>query len=257
MRTKTVAWLMATLIAGVPAAAKADQDEPIAPDRPGFLVSSATVGANRLHLEFGLAYERDKNADGKSRAWATPISLRYGLADHVELRLEGDAYTRRRNSGESGQDGLADLALGLKWRDGGADAATAWWFNLDLPSGSSGFRGEGLRPAAYRVAEWVIDHTSGLAAMAGVKYDRDTRGSFWSGAVGMAYSRKLSERVGVAAAIEGQQFAGARHGGNVVDLNLSVGYLADKDIQYDMALTFGLNDHTPDLAWTVGASLRF
>lgn len=236
------------------ATARAETEEPLVPDRPGFLVSSATVGADRLHVEFGLAYERDRQPGLKRQTWTTPLSLRYGLDDDLELRWESDDYTRQREGGLAARKGISDMSLGLKWRD---DVDSAWWLSVELPTGSREFKTVGLRPALYRVLEWPLSKDSALALMPGIKYDRDDAGHYWSGALAGAYSRQWNERIGMAVALEGQQLASARHGGNLVDLNLALTYLVSKDCLLDAAASFGLNDHTPDLALTLGVSLRF
>ncbi|MBI5937003.1 MAG: transporter [Betaproteobacteria bacterium] len=229
------------------------------------LVSSTTVGDGRLHIEAGVNFEQDRRGILKSRAWTTPVALRYGIGDDLELRLESDAYTRQREGGTGAagkQSGYADAALGIKWRDRNADAAkgtaaTAWWLSVELPSGSRDFKGDGTRPALYRVMEWALSEDDGVALMPGIKYDRDVDGYFWSGALAGSYARRLNDRLGVAVALEGKQLAGPRHGGNVVSTTASLAYLLDKDSQIDTGVSFGLNEHSPDFAWTAGLSVRF
>lgn len=241
----------------------AEPEAALVSDRGGFLVSSATVGDGRLHVEAGVNFERDKRGALKSRVWTTPASLRYGIGDDLEVRLESDAFTRQREGGtgaDGKQSGFADAAFGIKWhdvRDGTAIDSAAWWLSMELPSGSRDFKGDGLRPALYRVMEWALSETDGLALMPGIKYDRDASGHFWSGALGGAYNRTLSERVGASLAIEGKQLAGPRHGGNVVTSTISLAYLLNKDTQLDTGASFGLNEHSPDFAWTAGVSVRF
>lgn len=241
----------------------AEPGEALVSDRGGFLVSSTTVGDGRLHVEAGVNYERDRRGTLKSRVWTTPASLRYGIGADMELRLESDAFTRQREGGTGAagkQSGFADAAFGIKWHD--ADAAegapsAAWWLSVELPSGSRDLRGDGPRPALYRVMEWTLSETDGLALMPGIKYDRDATGHFWSGALGGAYNRTLSDRAGLSLAIEGKQLAGARHGGNVVTSTVSLAYLLNKNVQLDTGASFGLNEHSPDFAWTAGLSVRF
>lgn len=244
-------------------AGQARAENAISADRPGLLLSSSTVGDGRYQIELGAGYRRDKHGSLKSQGWTTPAVLRYGLTDDFEIRLESEAFTCLHDDDRgfvTKQSGFADTVLAVKWhdRDGAAgQAAGAWWLGLALPSGSRDLKGAGVRPALYRVMEWELSEAEGLALMPGIKYDRDNIGHFWSGALGAAYSRKWSERLGMAVALEGQQLARARHGGNVADLNLAFSYLVSKDLVLDAATSFGLNEHTPDLAVTVGLSQRF
>ena len=262
MNERCTALLLSGLLIAM--AGQAQAEDEISADRPGLLLSSSTVGEGRYQIEVGANYQRDKQGGLRTQAWTTPAVLRYGVSDDLELRLESDAFTRLREDDRgllTKQSGFADTVLAVKWHDRDGDAklgqaSTAWWLSVELPSGSRDLKGDGLRPALYRVMEWELSEADGVAVMPGIKYDRDSVGHFWSGVLGAAYSRKWSDRLGMAVAWEGQQLASARHGGKVVDLNLAFTYLASKDWLLDAAASFGLNDHTPDLAVTLGLSLR-
>lgn len=260
-----LAVLAASIISLAAQSSEVWAEDALVPDRPGLLVSSQTVGLGRTHLELGANYERNQTGTQKIRVWTAPVSLRYGIGDEFELRLESDTFTHQRenDAGVAGKmDGVADVAVGFKWRVkdfevGSSMPAMAWWFSADLPTGGQDLRGSGVRPALHLTMEWPLSEMTGIGFMPGLKYDRDDSGRYWSGVVGVAYSRQWSERLGSVLALEGQQLATTRHGGNIVDLNLSLTYLVDKDIQMDAAAGFGLNERSPDIAMTVGVSLRF
>src|ERR1044072_3854672 len=75
--------------------------EQIAADRPGIADGSQTVGRGTFQLELG--WERDHFAD--SRAWSTPLLLRYGVSAPVELRVESQGFT---------SEGWAPPSIGVK-----------------------------------------------------------------------------------------------------------------------------------------------
>src|SRR5262245_3091965 len=75
-------------------ATAARAEEPIATDRPDFVESADVVGDGRFQIETGLSYERSRANGQTSRGRATPLLLRYGVGDTLELRLETDGLLR-------------------------------------------------------------------------------------------------------------------------------------------------------------------
>ncbi|MBX7088663.1 MAG: hypothetical protein K1X70_19675 [Leptospirales bacterium] len=70
--------------------------EPISPDRPGLVNSPDTVGSGTLQIEVG--GQRDRYFSGSELDYTArgPFTIRYGLGDSFEFRLEGDGYTAAR-----------------------------------------------------------------------------------------------------------------------------------------------------------------
>lgn len=257
--------LLPVLLACLLGSARAD-DEPIATDRPDFVESSDVVGKGRVQIETSLAWERDRQGGVKARLSSTPTLLRVGVADDWELRLETDGRLRLKADGAGlsvRERGWSDLSFGVKWhqRDGNEDAGTpglGWLFHLDADTGSGPFRGAGVRPSLRMVAEWEFAGGWSLGVMPGVYRDRDEDGRHFTGGILAAVlGKSINDRTRVFVELSGAQLAAARHGGSVTTLDAGVAYLVSKDVQVDAAISRGLNRNAPDLAWTVGVSMRF
>jgi len=243
-------------------------DDAISTDRPDFVESSAVVGAGRYQIETGLGFERNKDAGLKLRSTSTPTLLRLGINETMEFRVETDGYVRARAQDlASGsvlrERGMSDVSLGLKWHTQDGDEArgkpaTAWLFHVDLDSGSPAFRGQGLRPSVRFVAEWELADDWSVGVMPGLVLDKNADGKRFSSGilavtVGKGWTDKLHSFVELAA----QQITSSKNGGSVLTFDVGAAYAITNDVQVDVALSRGLNKYTPDLAWTVGLSVRF
>jgi hypothetical protein len=248
--------------------AVAHADEGIVTDRPDFVESSAVVGAGRFQIETGFASERNK-ADGfKTTLTSTPTLLRIGINERWEFRVETDGYARlRARDLASGavvrERGMSDTSLGLKWHMQDGDEATgqpamAWLFHADLDSGARAFCGNGVRPSVRAVAEWDLPDAWSVGLMPGLLLDRNAAGRrFAAGILAVTVGKDWSDRFHSFVELAGQQLASTRNGGTVLTFDLGGAYALTNSVQLDMALSRGLNKNTPDLAWTVGLSLKF
>jgi hypothetical protein len=249
--------LLAALV--LSSAAWAEDDE-IATDRPDFVESSNVVGKGRFQIETSLAWERDKVDGVRIKGRATPTLLRLGVSDNLELRVETDG--RVRVSGPGGSvSGTADTAVGVKWHvadAAGGSPSMALLFHADLDSGSRAFRGQGTRPSVRLVAEWEFAGDWSAGVMPGVFQERNEEGRKYTGLIASAVVGKgLSEQWRVFAEIAASQIASKKNGGNVATLDLGTAYLVTPTAQLDFAVQRGLNRNSPDLAWTVGFSIKF
>jgi hypothetical protein len=131
----------------------------ISGDRPGFLNSSSLVPLGRLQLETGLGFARGGTPD----TLTTPVALRYGLRDELELRASSSGWNRADEQGAPDERGWGGLTLGVKAplpRDfadldlRGVDSV-AWFGELTLPTGT--FAPDARTPAATlgAVASWT------------------------------------------------------------------------------------------------------
>ena len=246
------------------AAGQALADEPIATDRPDFVESSNTVGAGRWQLETSLAWERDREDGITGEAWATPTLLRIGLGEHWEARFETDGFIDARLRGpalDERSDGLADLAVGLKYHvpgsgDGGGPSQ-AWLFHLDLPSGDRDLRGEGVRPSVRWVGEWGLTDTVGLGVMPGVILEDGGDGDYVAGIFGVVVGKAWTDDFRSFAELALPHIASSDDGGTEAYLDLGSAWLLGRDAQLDVALSHGLNERSVDLALTVGLSVRW
>lgn len=64
--------------------------EPISPDRPGPVNSPDTVGPSTLQIEIGGQRDRHFSDSELDYRASSPFSIRYGLGESFELRVESD-----------------------------------------------------------------------------------------------------------------------------------------------------------------------
>lgn len=241
-------------------------EESIVTDRPDFVESSDVVGAGRFQIETSIAWERSKRDGVTSKTRSTPTLLRIGLSDSWEFRIETEGSMSSKLSGpgfSESASGWADTALGFKWHQQDGDEASGkpgmgWLFHVDVDSGSSAFRGQGLRPSVRFVAEWDLPSGMSLGVMPGIFVERNDEGQRYTAALLSAVvGKQLAEKLRGFAELSARQIASKRNGGNVLTLDGGLAYLLSNDAQVDVAVSRGLNKNTPDWQWTVGLSLRY
>lgn len=252
--------LLLLLIFGASAfAPSARAEEEISTDRPDFVESSDVVPKDAAQLELGLSYERD-NGVGLVRTLTTPTLFRYGIGSGLEVRVETDGFTTRKT--DFTERGFSDLSLGVKWhaRDGDASTnrpALAVLLHADLPSGSSAFRGEGVRPSLRGVAEWDVGTATSIGVMPGIVYDQSTQHRFWSGILATTMSTQLAEKWHGFVEIAAQQIAHTDDGGNTITFDTGLTYLLRNSLELDCAVFHGLNNAAPDWTFEAGLSIRW
>lgn len=257
---KPTAILAATIFPLCVAGAHAQDD--IESDRPDFVESSKVVGKGRFQLETGPLFERDRSEAGRERTLSTPTLLRFGVADTVELRVETDGRMVRHVS-EDGrrttETGYADTALGVSWHalDAGAGRPSVGVLLFaELDSGSRAFRGEGVRPSLRVVGEWELPNEVTLGVMPGIGVERDENGRYRYGMLGIVAEKEFGERWRGFVEVALPHIARGRHGGTEASFDVGAAYLLSKDVQLDAMLSRGLNSRTPDMAFTIGLSIR-
>lgn len=263
----TLAALSALLLAAP--AAHAAGDDAIQPDQPGIVESSSTVGKGRALLETGIGYQRDKSDGVRSRLASTPTLLRFGFADDWEFRVETDGYQRLRATDATGTtraSGWADTALGLKWHVQDSDGdkrqpGLAWLLNVDMDSGSSAFRGQGLRPSLRLTAEWDLPNDWSAGLIGGLYRDRREAdaggGHYVGGLLGASLGWPINERWKGYVELAGDQLASTRNGGRSISAGTGVTWLLDRRLQLDASLNRGLTKQTADWVLGLGVSIGF
>jgi hypothetical protein len=237
----------------------------ISTDRPDFVEASTTVGAGRFQFETSLAFERNSGSGTTSKLWSAPTLLRFGVGERWELRLESGVFARERVEtplGDSTEEGLTDTAVGAKWhvRPAGTDGkipSIGMLFHVDVDSGDSEFRGEGLRPSVRVVGEWELPHDLAFGVMSGLIYDQDDSGRFTAGILGVVLARGWTEKLRSFVEVSFPQIASDDHGGNVITYDVGAAYLLSPTWQVDAAVIVGANDDSPDTGFTVGLSALF
>jgi len=238
----------------------------ISTDRPDVVESSDVVGRGRVQIETGLQSERDVDGGITTRTRTTPTLLRIGIQDALELRIETDGRTLARSEApgaSSGRVGWADVAFGVKWHVQDGDEAQglpgmAWLLHLDADTGSSAFRGQGIRPSLRFVGEWDLPHEMSVGVMPGLVMDRNADGKrFVAGILAVTLGKVWTPAWRTFVELAGQQIASKSNGGSVVTFDAGATYLVNDSLQLDVSLSRGLTRESPDFAWGVGVSLRF
>jgi len=232
-------------------------DEGIITERPSFVDSSQTMGLGQLQIETGVQDEKDH---GSVNTWTIPTLLRCGLAEDWEMRFENDVYQRSNAETSHYVDGWSNLVVGVKHHIGGdqdGGVASAWFAEVELPTGDTPFRGRGARPSARWVTEWDLPANYSFAVMPGLKYDSGDNGRFVSGSFGATLSKNFSEATQAFVELASQQIAKSADGGTQVSFDAGIQYRIGKNVQIDSAIFFGLNGRTPDTTATVGVSTRW
>ena len=231
--------------------AAAEPDSWISTDRPDFVDSPEPVGKGRVQLETGFLQSKESRA--------TPLLLRVGVADDLELRLESDGRLTDRSDPARAR-GWGDAALSFKWqlREGeGSAPSLGLIMQADFATGSHGFRGNGTRPSFRVPVEWDLPQDWSLGVMPGYYLDRDERGRHVStGMFGVTVAKSLGERAYTFVELATPRIARARDGGSTASFDFGGGYSPTRDLHLDAGVMLGLNRRTPDLAFTVGLSVR-
>jgi len=245
------AWLVATL-----AWASEDVLLTVEPDRPDISNSTHTVPVRALQVELGLEYARTHN-DPSERRLALQTTLRTGLSDRLEVRLDGTPLVRLREA--SDDLGLGDIAPGLKYR-------------IFEPPHGQGWPSLGIQPfvkiptARVPIGSGRLD--AGLLALADQDLPGEMQLTVNAGliVVGQPHGALLQ---GLASASLSREFWGRlspflemffasreeRDGHDTVGLDTGVVYLVTRRVALDAAAEMTINRRRPDYALRTGVSL--
>lgn len=248
MNTRRLLILVAvTCAAGAPARA----GDPVNPDRPGASNGPLTVGDQQLQLELG--GNVFGGIDGASGIYTLPLTLRYGIGDTAEVRLESDTLTFQ------GQDeGVGDLFLGTKVTFRPTNPSLGVMARLRLPTGSRAFSQDGITPDLTFLGTIELAPGWTLEANALVAIPRDPIGdgrfAQWTWAATASYA--LNPKVSVFAELASLG-PGAPGDPRQTEADAGVAYLVNDDLMVDVDLIVGLSKSAPDWGATMGFSKRF
>jgi hypothetical protein len=137
---------VALMVAGAPAFAAADDDEPSAvPYRPSVSTPAALSAPGWLEVEGGYTHSRDDSSQRDS----VPVTLKLAFTPDWGVRVTADAWARARDDGGASASGYGDTGVVLKRRFAVDDASA---FGLEagvlLPTAHRGL-GSGSGKADY------------------------------------------------------------------------------------------------------------
>ena len=160
--------------------------------------------------------------------------------------------------GELTTNGVADFALGAKWAffapETGNAPSMAVLGHADLPTGSSDFRGAGMRPSIRISAEWALPGDWGIGIMPGVIYDQTGGNRFTSGIFGAVVGKGLTDSLRTFIELAFDQMAGGQFGGTSGYIDYGITFLLNPRWQLDAAFALGITDQAPDSGFTFGLS---
>lgn len=263
-RRVQAAMLVLCTLGALPLAQAGEED--IDTDRPDFVESPRVVGKGYFQIETSVARQTSRNDGVKTTITSTPTLFRFGIHDHWEARVETDGrlWGRAESRGVTvTANGWADTSLGLKWQLQKGDETSGkpgigLLFHADLDSGSSQYRGNGVRPSIRGVAEFEFAAEVALGIMPGLVFDKNAQDQrFTAGLLGIVLSKGWSEQWRSFVELSLPQIASAKNGGNIATLDAGAAYLLNKHTQIDFAVSRGLNKNTPDWSLGAGFSIKF
>jgi len=257
-------WKLVAVFALLASWSVATADEgpgPIETDRPDLTNSVKTVPPGAVQIETGVAYARRSIAASEAeRRLAIEATLRVGLTDRLEVRLDGEPLVRLRGDGDD--TGSGDVAVGLKYRF--ADSREGRWVPgvgaqpfVKLPVARAPIGSEkpdfGLVALASFDLPWDIglDVNAGVAAVGQSSPSGYLLQALASASLGRALTERLSGLVEVFFASRDQREARDRAG-----LTAGVVYRMAWRIALDAAVVTSLAGPVPDYTLRAGVSIR-
>lgn len=242
------------------AAAANDEADVIQPDRAGAAASAATARPGEIDLELGVQYAHERMSGSPAeRRFSVEAALRVGLAERLEIAVEGEPLVRLR--GPEDDTDAGDVTLSLKYRfhappAGSRLAAMAVQPFVKLPlaqppvgSGETDF---GLLALAGFELPWRLglDLNAGLAAVG--------QPDGWL--LQALLAAGLSREVGRGFTLFTDLFYASRDeraGRDGLGLDAGVIWTATRDLAFDASVVTSLAGAGPDWAVRAGVSVRF
>ena len=226
----------------------------ISGDRPGFLNSSTLVPLGGTQIETGLSFARG----GAPDLVTTPVALRYGLRDDLELRASTSGWNRADEQGAPDESGWGPLTLGVKapldrhFADldlTHADSA-AWVAEVTLPTGtfapdstSPVFNLSGVASWTPAQSAWQCCGTAGLTWAPGQD----------SLVLDLALSGTLPLGGPTSLYLESGYFPGLHTESDPLFVGAGLIALPSTDVQLDLTFDLGLGEASG--SWTAGVGL--
>jgi outer membrane putative beta-barrel porin/alpha-amylase len=238
----------------------------INPDRPGIADGSRVILPTQLQLEIGLQHER-RRAGGDVRKATTfvPILIRFGIAERIEARVEGNSLTSTRTSGADSPStrvtGYSPLSVGAKYQIYDSHGENRRSFGLIgrvfLPTGSSDFRNDRYTGDIRFAADWDFAPMLSLNPNLGVARQEDGQGrTFVATLSALTLNYSPTERINPFVDV-GTQAPEAPGGAAAVVLDGGLAYIIGRDLQLDVSAGRGVHGSTPPRPFiAVGLSVR-
>jgi hypothetical protein len=238
---------LAILLAASCAASARD----MAPDRPDTTESPYTVMPGTYQVESTLwGYSRD----GSLTTWSLAESnLKTGLTEDIDMHLVLRPWIKE----EGGAEGFGDADVRLKWNlwgnDGGKTAGALMPF-VTVPSQTAVSTEEWEGGLIFPVAIELTDRVGfGFQTELDRVWNEDDKTHDWDFLHSAVIGIDLTESVGMF--VEYVGVAGDHP--YEATANTGLTFATGENVQWDLAIGFGLNDAAEDLSLIQGISFRF
>lgn len=230
-------------------------------DRPDISTSAKTVAPGVFQIETGVAYGVTRIGGAPSqRRLSWELTLRTGLTERLEVRLDGEPVVRLR--GEDDVTGSGDYTLAVKYRFYDPPAGS-WWPKLGVmpfvkpPIASAPIGTEKTDFGVIGLASFDLPAELSLDANVGVAAVGQTSGGHLAQAQASATLGR--ELIGPLAGFVELFYASRAERGERDTLGLDGGLMlmVARDVVLDAALGTSLIGALPDYIVRAGLSVRF
>jgi len=243
------------------------QDREYCPERPGLDTPACTIAPGKISVETSIAdWTRDDQPGSREDNILFGDTLvRVGVSDTIEARIGWTPFGHDRMRDSTGVDsvnGVGDVSLGMKANllnpDGSGISVSVLPF-VTLPVGRSsigaGDWGAGfLVPVTYEISDTVsLDLTPEIDAA--VDQDGNGRHLAYSSTAGLAF--KVAKDFTLTGEVQALRDNDPDQHATQALAALSLAWMANDDLQFDILGAAGLNDDTPDTRVYAGISRRF
>ena len=264
MKALSVALLSFAALSATSASA---QDREYCPERPGLDTPACTIAPGKISVETSIAdWTRDAQPGSREDSVLFGDTLvRVGVSDSIEARIGWTPFGHDRMRDSTGVDtvnGVGDVSLGMKANlhnpDGAGLSVSVLPF-VTLPVGRSsigaGDWGAGfLVPLTYELSDSLsLDLTPEIDAA--VDQDGDGRHLAYSSTAGLAM--KVAKDFTLTGEVQALRDTDPDQHTTQALAALSLAWMANDDLQFDIFGAAGLNDATPDARVYAGISRRF
>ncbi|MBS0657767.1 MAG: transporter [Verrucomicrobia bacterium] len=240
-------------------------DEYINPDRPGLADGSNVVGVGRFQIETGFQQEFRRRQE-HSQTQFFPTLLRLGVSRALELRVEGNTYTRSTadisGSGSTTSRGFAPTSFGAKYHfvdgDGFKQPSIGAIVRVFPPSGTGDFRTFHTTGDFRLAADWDFAPQWSLNPNIGIGSYQDSTGpTYRAGIFALTLNYNPSKTLNFFLDA-GAQTPEAKHGKTAVTVDAGCAYIIGKNIQLDVSVGTRVVGRTPPEPFiAAGFSKRF
>lgn len=251
--------LFALVVAPPPAWGQ--ERQPVNPDRPGIGTGADTVPRAALQLEGGLDHARERRAGERAqRRTSLATTVRFGLLDGVELRLDAEPVVALRGA-EKATD-VGDVVLGAKLRllEGAEETlrpTVSVLPSIKLPTAPEPIGTERpdvsvLALASFNAGALGLDLNAGVAAIA----QRRPSGYLLQALVVATVNWLVTEAWTPFAEVF-YNSRSEREGEDLVGVGAGVVYALTRDVALDGAVITAVSGRGPDYRLQAGITVRF